>query len=109
MSTRSASKWGGAAAAPTIFLFVATGLYRSFSDTLGILTGSTSPFATHAGVLGVLLAVDGYLLVPAIIGVIVATSFARGVDRKRTVDLGEQVAALVDKQLAKRSEQEDAQ
>lgn len=109
LPTRSAGRWGGAAATPTILLFVGTGFYRSFSDAVDILTGSASPFTTHAGVLGVLLALDGYLLVPAIVGLIVATSFARAVERGRTPDLESQVAALVNTQLGKRSESEDSE
>jgi hypothetical protein len=63
-------------------LFIATGLYASFPAALDILTGSASPFDEHAGVPGVMLAVVGYLLVPAVIGTFAAALFARQVERR---------------------------
>src|ERR1039457_2227140 len=50
-------------------------------DALDILTGSGSPIQDRAGGAGVALAIIGYLLVPAVIGALVAAILGARVDR----------------------------
>ena len=50
-------------------------------DALDILTGSGSPVQDRAGPAGIALAIIGYLLVPAIIGALVAAILGARVDR----------------------------
>jgi hypothetical protein len=50
-------------------------------DALDILTGSASPIQDRAGPAGIALAIIGYLLVPALIGALVAAILGARVDR----------------------------
>ena len=58
-------------------LFILTGLTSSFKTAFDVLTGTASPFKSQAGVAGVLLAITGYLVVPAVIGTLAAVFFDR--------------------------------
>src|SRR5207302_799340 len=71
--TLVAIRWAIAMVAVVGSLVIATGITSSWNAALEIMTESTSPFHNRAGIPGVLLALAGYLLVPAIVATIVAT------------------------------------
>jgi hypothetical protein len=81
LTSQTARRWLIAGFIPTAALFIAVGLWRTWTTAYLLLTGSMPPAQASAGLWGVLLSVAGYLLVPLVIGTAVAGLFTRAVER----------------------------
>lgn len=94
-------------------LYVITTIKTTQADAFDIATGTVSPYFLKAGIFGVLLAVVGYLLVPALAGAILAAVVdAKGRDRAPTAEavakeltpqIAEAVERLAKQELDKRA------
>jgi membrane protein implicated in regulation of membrane protease activity len=62
-------------------LFIALGLWRTWTTAYLVLIGLMPPAKAHAGPVAVLLSLAGYALLPLVIGTAVAGYFTRAVER----------------------------
>jgi protein-S-isoprenylcysteine O-methyltransferase Ste14 len=100
VSGRLTRIWFLALGLVTAVPFVVTALSVSFKTAFNVLTGTTSPIDSHAGIAGVVLAVVGYLMVPTVVGTLAAVLFDRQ-RRASTLDPDE-IDEAVRRVMAKR-------
>ena len=62
-------------------LFLWTALNSGTGHAFDIVTGTASPLTLHGGAAGVALAVVGYLLIPAFVGILVASVLTARAER----------------------------
>jgi hypothetical protein len=103
--TRLALRWLGAIFLLVAILLTVISIKTSWKYALDILLGHTEPYHKGLGPLGLILAITGYLLVPAVIGAVAATFLGRSIERSYRDAAVDEVSKRVLDDLAQKNQQ----